>query len=110
MPTLPGIPLGAATPSGNGSQVRYTYCLIANSLREAGQAAEQALRDAAWEHVTGRSPDDSPSGRYGIAAERDELRVTFTIESSGRPDCAASSGQYYATATMSKIFTPSAPD
>jgi hypothetical protein len=107
LPPLAGAPLGAPTVAGNGAQVRFPYCLGGTTLDVAGRRAEQSLRDAGWNHVTANPPDaGAPVPRFGIAADRDDLRLSVTIESSARPDCSADTGKFFATAVMNRVAAP----
>jgi hypothetical protein len=106
MPALPAArPLGQAAHSPTTDLVRFTYCVDAGGLTAAAEQLAAALRDDRWEQVTVRAPPDAAhgKGRYGIAAEKGEMRLAVTVQAVQRADCDAAAKQYFAIASMQRL-------
>ncbi|MCB9558789.1 MAG: hypothetical protein H6709_01060 [Kofleriaceae bacterium] len=92
----------ALAPSG--TQVRFTACIEAPSLVEAGDKAKASLEAGGWTKITARGADQAAaSARYGIAAEKDDLRLSVTVQAVRRTGCDESLHEYFTVSMMSRL-------
>ena len=99
----------AASPSGN--QVRFTRCVAAADLFTAGDSVRAALEAGGWARLATRPPEGAQTvARYGLAAEKDDLRLSVTLRSVRRTGCDETIGQYFAVATMNRLAPPGGDD
>ncbi len=99
-----GTDLAPPATAPSGMQVRFTRCVSAQSVVEAGTAVKSSIEGSGWSKLAVRPPEGAQSvPRYGIAAQKDDLRLSVTIRAVRRSGCDETLGQYFAVATMNRI-------
>lgn len=107
MPTLDARALAAPVQAPSGTQVRFTYCVDGAELDGAATSVVRALEGAGWQNVASRPPTGAArSPRHAVAAEKGDLRVSFTLQAVRRTGCDATVGGVFTTATMNRIAPP----
>jgi hypothetical protein len=109
VPQLAGVDLSPPATSPSGMQVRFTRCIKAGSIEAAGEAARASLDGSSWSKLALRPPEGAQSvPRYGIAAEKNDLRLSVTIRAVRRSGCDETVGEYFMVATMNRVAPPGA--